>query len=116
MDVDGAVFLRVNACPASGCKNTDLIFVKSGKYGLVYSKYAIVNRGTSTNPDSRCEKVSVLVWQHGGFADTWTEINTFVQDVKGKSNLPGDSERRTPRWFSLLKEVRCNSANRALFE
>ena len=56
--------------PLSGVKNTDPNPVTTGKYGPQFSKHPSWHRGTPEAPDSRFERLTVLTWQHGGFADT----------------------------------------------
>ena len=85
--IDGKLFMRVRQCPLSGVKNTDPNVVRSGRWGPDHSEFALWQRGTSFNPDSRFERISVLAWQLGGFADAEPDIDKFVEKVKVDKSL-----------------------------
>ena len=78
VEINGVVFLRTRRCPASGLCNTDPNVISKGPLGPQYSANAIWNRGTSQNPVSRFECVSVLTFEHGGFADKHKTLDDFV--------------------------------------
>ncbi len=70
--------MKIKTCPASGRKNTDPNVVVQGPWGPAYSQFTIWHRGTSQNPQSKYERVSVLTWEHGGFADEYPNMDDFV--------------------------------------
>jgi hypothetical protein len=82
VEVDGEVFLEVRQCPLSGVRNTDPNISTDGPWGPAFSNNAIWNRGSSQNPMGRYERLSVLTWDHGGFADTCPSIDDFAMQVK----------------------------------
>ena len=86
ISVDGLMFSRQRECVLSGNKNTDINPVKLGAYsfeeGKAEYKYVIWNRGTSTAPKGRYDRISVLTWQHGGFADMYPNIETFAAQLR----------------------------------
>ena len=70
----------------SGKKNTDCNVISSGKWGPELSTFVIWHRGSSQSPDGRFGRVSILTWQHGGFADQWPDPDEFVKQLKADSN------------------------------
>lgn len=90
ISVDGLMFSCERECMLSGNKNTDLNPVKKGLYsaedGGEEYKHVIWNRGTSTAPRGRYERISVLAWQHGGFADVYPCIETFAAQLRLDDN------------------------------
>ena len=87
VEVDGVVFLRTKTCPLSGLKNTDLNPMLTGPLGRDVSKFAVWHRGSAQNPLSRFEKLSVMTWEHGGFADTCPCMDEFAAKLQGCRNL-----------------------------
>ena len=79
--------LETRQCPLSGLKNTDPNVIADGPWGPTFSKHAIWNRGSSQNPGGRFERISVLTWEHGGFADICPSIDDFAAKVKADSSL-----------------------------
>ena len=53
----------------------------------MFSKHAIWNRGSSQNPNGRFERLSVLAWEHGGFADATPSIVDFATHVRSDPAL-----------------------------
>ena len=90
VEVDGHLFMKVRQCPASGAKNTDPNVITEGKYGPEYSRFVVWHRGTSASPDSRYERVSVLTWQIGGFADTTPNMDDFVAKMRDDNKLTAE--------------------------
>ena len=90
ISVDGLMFSRQRECVLSGNKNTDINPVKLGAYsfeeGKAEYKYVIWNRGTSTAPKGRYDRISVLTWQHGGFAYVDPNIETFAAKLRLDEN------------------------------
>ncbi len=96
--IDGTTFLKIRQCPASGVKNSDANVIRTGKWGPTYSKYAMWQRGSSTNPDSRYERVSVLTWKVGGFADEFPNMDDFVMNMKDNPRRPRSLGAPMQRW------------------
>ncbi len=106
IDVDGTVFLRVRQCPLSGVKNTDSNVIGDGVWGPSFSKHAIWNRGSSTNPNGRFERISVLTWEHGGFADQHPSIDDFVTQVKADQTLQKQFKAAYEEMVKIVTEGR----------
>ena len=104
--VDGTVFLKVKGCPMSGKKNTDCNVITSGKWGPEFSKFVIWHRGSSQNPDGRFERVSILTWQHGGFADQWPDPEDFVKQLRADSNLQKQFDAAYKIMVQVIEEGR----------
>lgn len=105
-EVAGNVFMKVRQCPASGVKNTDKNVIKQGKWGPDFSKYVVWHRGTSQNPDGRYERVSVLVWQHAGFADItgMQDMDSFVQKLKTDNQLAKEFRAAYAEMVKIIEE------------
>ena len=104
--VDGVVFLKVKQCPMSGKKNTDLNVIPSGRWGPDYSKHLIWHRGNSLNPEGKFERVSILAWQHGGFADQWPDPDEFLKQLKADSNLQKEFDAAYKSMVLVIEEGR----------
>ena len=104
LDIDGRIFLQQRRCPASGLKNTDLNVISKGKFGPQHSKHAIWHRGTSENPDSRYERVSVLTWEHGGFADCYPSMDEFVDKMKASRELTAEFQAAYKEMILVIEE------------
>ena len=104
--VEDTVFLRVKQCPMSGKKNTDYNVVHCGKFGPDYSKFMIWHRGIAQNPDGKFERVSILTWQHGGFADKWQSPDAFVNQLQSDANLQREFEAAYKAMVAIIEEGR----------
>ena len=104
--VDGTVFLKVRQCPMSGKKNTDYNVISRGKFGPDYSKFMIWHRGSAQNPDGKFERVSLLTWQHGGFADKWQDPDTFVKQLQSDTNLQREFDAAYKAMVAIIEEGR----------
>ena len=111
IEVDGSVFLRVRTCPLSGRKNTEPNVIESGPMGPTMSRWTIWNRGASQNPVTRFERVSVLTWEHGGFADRHPDLNEFASTLQSNKQLQGEFKVAYQEMVSVITEGR--SASRA---
>jgi len=104
--VDGTVFLKVRQCPMSGKKNTDYNVIGRGKFGPDYSKFVIWHRGSAQNPDGKFERVSLLTWQHGGFADKWHDPDMFVKQLQSDTNLQREFDAAYKTMVAIIEEGR----------
>ena len=104
--VDGTVFLKVKQCPMSGKKNTDLNVIPSGRWGPIYSKHLIWHRGNSLNQEGMFERVSILTWQHGGFADQCPEPDNFVKQLTADSSLQREFDAAYKAMVLVIEEGR----------
>ena len=97
VEVDGVVFLRSKTCPLSGLKNTDLNPMLQGPLGRSFSKFAVWHRGSSQNPQSRFERVSVMTWEHGGFADRFPNMDQFAEKLQAENACRPSSKLLMPK-------------------
>ena len=70
------------------------------------SKFVIWHRGSRQSPDGRFERVSILTWQHGGFADQWPEPDDFVKQLKADSNLQKEFDAAYKSMVLVIEEGR----------
>jgi hypothetical protein len=106
LEVDGEVFLKVRQCPLSGVKNTDPNIIVDGSWGPSFSKNVIWNRGSSQNPLGRFERVSVLTWEHGGFADACPNIDDFCVQVKTDPSVMKQFRAAYAEMVAIVREGR----------
>ena len=103
LEIDGRIFLKERRCPASGLKSTDLNVITKGRYGPEYSKHAVWHRGSSENPDSRYERISILTWGHGGFADSYPSMDDFVDKMKASRELTTEFQASHKEMISVVE-------------
>jgi hypothetical protein len=61
-------------------------------------------RGSSTNPDSRYERVSVLTWKVGGFADEFPNMDNFVANMKDNPKTAKEFRSAYAEMVKLIEE------------
>ena len=105
-EIDGTIFMKIRMCPASGVKNCDPNPVKTGKWGPEASKYAMWNKGTSVSPQGRYERISVLTWKHGGFADDIPDIDQFVEKMRQSKSLATEFKAAYSEMVKIIEEGR----------
>ena len=104
--IDGTVFMKIRACPLSGKKNTDLNPVATGKYGPTFSKHVIWHRGQSTMPEGRYDRISILTWQHGGFADQWPDVEKFEAELVSDRQVQAEFKAAYAGMVKVIEEGR----------
>ena len=90
----------------SGKTNTDYNVISRGKFGPDYSKFMMWHRGSAQNPDGQFERVSLLTWQHGGFADKWQDPDTFVKQLQSDTNLQREFDAAYKAMVAIIEEGR----------
>ena len=66
--INGVVYMRTRRCPCCRLTNTDPNPVTRGP--LAISKTVLWNKGTSTSPEGRLDRVCFIAFTQGGFATT----------------------------------------------
>ena len=83
--INGVVYMKTRRCPCCRLTNTDPNPVTRGP--LAISKTVLWNKGTSTSPEGRLDRVCFIAFTQGGFADQFEDLYAFVNARKENRSL-----------------------------